>query len=141
MTELKDFKFKHPIQMRWNDLDALGHVNNALFVTYFEVARGHYMLKASPGWDWLKNMFLIGNVEVNFHKELLLTAEKAEVMMRTAKIGKKSFQLEYAVVSQKNGETVLHATGTTTQIMFDTKTRTTIEIEPWIKEALEAFEA
>lgn len=141
MQDLKDFKYKHPIQMRWNDLDALGHVNNAIFITYFEVARGSYMLKACPGWDWTKHMFLIGNVEASFHKELLLTAQKAEVWMRTAKIGTKSFQLEYVVVSEKNGEKVVHASGTTTQIMFDMKTRSTIAIEPWIKEALENFES
>lgn len=141
MTDLSQFKFKFPLQMRWNDLDALGHVNNAIFVTYFEVARGTYMLTACKGWDWTKNMFLIGNVNVNFQKELLLTAQGAEVWMRTAKIGTKSFVLEYAVVSQKNGETVLHAIGETTQIMFDMKTRSTVEIEAWVKESLTAFEA
>lgn len=141
MTNLDSFKFKFPLQMRWNDLDALGHVNNAIFITYFEVARGIYMMEACPGWDWTKHMFLIGKVAASFHKELLLTAEKAEVWMRTASIGTKSFELEYAVVSKKNGQTVLHASGTTTQVMFDMKSRTTIEIEDWIRKSLTDFEA
>jgi acyl-CoA thioester hydrolase len=127
--------------MRWNDLDALGHVNNAIFITYFEVARGTYMLKACPGWDWTKQMFLIGKVDANFQKELLLTAEKAEVWMRTVTLGTKSFVLEYAVVSRKNGETIVHATGSTTQVMFDMKTRATIEIEDWVRRGLTEFEA
>jgi acyl-CoA thioester hydrolase len=140
MKDLAHFKFKLPLQLRWADLDALGHVNNAIFITYFEVARGHYMLQACPGWDWHKHMFLIGNVEAHFKKELLLTALNPLVYMRTAKIGTKSFVLEYAVVSEKDGETVIHATGSTTQIMFDMKTRTTIEVADWVRENLDIFE-
>jgi acyl-CoA thioester hydrolase len=138
--DLNTFKFKFPLQLRWNDMDALGHVNNAMFVTYFEVARGHYMLKACPGWDWHKHMFLIGNVNVDYRKELLLNAEKTAVWMRTSKIGTKSFILEYAVVSEKNGDTVVHATGSTTQIMFDMKSRSTIEVADWVRDALTNFE-
>lgn len=141
MIDLNNFKFKFPLQMRWNDLDALGHVNNAIFITYFEVARGTYMLEACPGWDWMKQMFLIGKVEANFQRELLLTAEKPEVWMRTASLGNKSFELEYAVVSQVKGQTVLHASGKSTQVMFDMKTRSTIEIEDWIRTSLTEFEA
>ena len=138
--DLNTFKFKHPLQLRWNDMDALGHVNNAVFVTYFEVARGHYMLKACPGWDWHKHMFLIGNLNVDFKKELLLNAEKTAVWMRTAKIGTKSFVLEYVVVSKKKGEMIIHATGSTTQIMFDMKTRSTIEVADWVRQAINSYE-
>ncbi|MFT4970245.1 MAG: acyl-CoA thioester hydrolase, partial [Chitinophagales bacterium] len=87
MTDLSLFKYKFPLQMRWNDLDALGHVNNALFITYFETARGRYMLEACPGWDWRKQMFLIGNVNASFQKELLLDASNPQVWMRTSKVG------------------------------------------------------
>ena len=37
---IKDFKFQHEIKTRWKDLDAFGHVNNAVFATYIENARG-----------------------------------------------------------------------------------------------------
>ena len=97
--ELDHFNFSHPIQLRWNDLDALGHVNNAIYVTYFEIARGGFMLKAVPDWDWTKHMFLIANVNVDFKKELLLTAKNPKVHVRSSKIGGKSFVLEYAITS------------------------------------------
>lgn len=135
-----DFKFSLPIQMRWNDMDALGHVNNAIYITYFETARGLFMMKACPQWDWHRDMFLIGNVNVNFHKELLLTSQNVRVHVRTSKIGTKSFVLEYAITSDKNGETIIHATGTTTQIMFDMQTRKTIEVPDWVRESLTEFD-
>ena len=34
---------KLAIQIRWRDLDALGHVNNAVYLTYFELARLAYV--------------------------------------------------------------------------------------------------
>ncbi len=129
-----------PIQIRWNDLDALGHVNNAIFITYFEIARGYFMLKACEQWDWKKDMFLIGNVNADFQKELLLTSEDPRVHVRTQKMGTKSFVLEYLITSKKGDEMVIHSSGTTTQIMFDTKTKSTIEIPSWVRSSLTAFD-
>ena len=129
------------IQIRWSDLDPLGHVNNAVFVTYFEIARGTYMLNASPRWNWQKDMFLIGNVNVNFLKELTMYAVNPKVSVRTKKMGTKSFVLEYMISSTTlNGENVIHATGETTQIMFDMRTKGTIEIPDWLREHLTAYE-
>lgn len=139
-TKDHDFNFSFPIQMRWNDADALGHVNNAVYVTYFEAARGLYMMKACPQWDWQQNMFLIGNVNVNFQKELLLTSQNVQVHVRTSKIGTKSFVFEYAITSDKKGETVIHATGSTTQIMFDMQSRKTVEVPDWVRESLTEFD-
>lgn len=138
--KLENFKFSIPLQIRWSDLDPLGHVNNAVYVTYFEIVRGHFMLHACPGWDWQKDMFLIGNVTVNFLKELKLTPDATAVHVRTSKIGNKSFVLEYAITSTKGEQVVIHATGHTTQIMFDMKTRATIEIPDWVRQSLAAFD-
>lgn len=134
------FNFSHPIQMRWVDLDPLGHVNNSVFVTYFEIARGQFMLHACPQWDWRKDMFLIANVNVDFRKELLLTAVDFRVSVRTAQLGSKSFVLEYEISSEVEGIRVVHATGSTTQIMFDTQTKTTIEIPEWVRASLSEFD-
>lgn len=139
--DTKEFNFSYPIQMRWNDMDALGHVNNATFVTYFEVARGLFMPTVCKGWDWQKDMFLLANVNVDFIKELRIDAQNVNVLMRTNKIGNKSFELSYAITSKKGNETILHATGSTTQIMFDMKTRTTIEIPNWVRESLTNYDA
>lgn len=134
--ELNEFKFKYPIHMRWNDMDALGHVNNAIYVTYFEAARGPFMVAACNDWDWTKHMFLIAKIEINLIQELTLKTPQPEVWIKTKEIGNKSFVLDYVIVSQKNGENVIHASGSTTQVMFDMKTRTTVQIDEWIREGL-----
>ena len=139
IDQLSHFKFSLSLQMRWSDLDALGHVNNALFPTYFELARSQFMIDTCPGWDWEKDMFLMANVNINFHKEMLLTTENPRVMVRTGKMGNKSFVLEYAVIGEKNGRTEVYASGTTTQVMIDLKERSTIQIPEWVRSALQAY--
>ena len=137
---LKDFRFELPIQMRWNDLDPLGHVNNAIFITYFEFGRSQYMLKASRTWDWSKNMFLVGDVQATFYKELNMLHTEPRVLVRTHSFGTKSFVIEYAVCSGSKIEPLLHCSGKTTQIMFDTTSRSTIEIPQWLRDEISAFE-
>lgn len=135
------FTFKQEIQARWSDLDPLGHVNNAIFVTYFEIARSSYMLNASPRWNWKEDMFLIGNVNINYLKELTLYTTNPIVSVRTKKMGTKSFVLEYRLTSTNlNGDNIVHAVGETIQIMFDMKNKKTIEIQDWLKEHLTAYE-
>lgn len=138
--ELSDFDFSCQIQVRWNDLDALGHVNNAVFVTYLEVARGYYMLKAVPNWNWKKDMFLIGNISVDYKRELLLTSEDVRVHVKTTSLGTKSFELSYVVSSKKGEERLIHAVGKTTQIMFDMASKSTIEIPSWVRESLVEYD-
>ena len=135
--DLNTFNFSLPIQIRWNDLDALGHVNNAVYVTYFEVARGYFMLEAAPGWNWKKDMFLIASVKVDYRKELLLTSQDVRVYIKVANLGNKSFELHYAIASQKGEERVIHATGSTTQVMFDLVEKKSIEIPDWVRTSLE----
>ena len=40
---MSDFRFYHPIEVRYGDLDPQGHVNNARYLTYFEQARVKYI--------------------------------------------------------------------------------------------------
>ena len=47
----KDFKYKTPISIRFADIDAFGHVNNAIYLTYFEMARSAYWNEIIE-WDW-----------------------------------------------------------------------------------------
>lgn len=138
---LEKFTYKLPIQARWNDLDPLGHVNNGVFITYFELGRGRYMNIASSSWDWNKNMFLIGKISATFLKELTMLHKNPEIWVRTVKFGTKSFEIQYAVTSQKeDGTHIIHATGESTQVMFDMKTKQTIPIPEWMKNDLILYE-
>lgn len=126
--------------MRWMDLDPLAHVNNSIYIQYFELGRGKYMSAASPTWDWHKNMFLIANISCDYKRELKLTDHQPAVWVRTMRMGTKSFDLEYLISSEKDGKLILHAQGKSTQVMFDTKARHTIPVPEWLKGELATYE-
>ena len=139
MSDKNEFHFSQEIQIRWMDLDPLGHVNNSIYIQYFEMGRGKYMVKASPTWDWHKNMFLIASISCDYKRELKMTDRHPHVHVRYSRFGTKSFDLEYTITSGSNHE-VLHATGKSVQVMFDTKNKTTIEIPEWMKREISEFE-
>ncbi len=63
-----DFPCHHPIEVRFGDTDALGHINNATYLTYFEAARAGYYeaLMGTPfgtGEDAERYTFLIAEAD------------------------------------------------------------------------------
>lgn len=138
---INEFRFYHPITMRWNDFDLLGHVNNVLYIDYFQTARGFYMLDASKTWDWKKDMFVIANINCDYIKEIKLNAHNLRVGVRAVKLGSKSFVLEYIVISEEQDRSVtLHAKGTSTQVMIDIVNKRTMELPQWLIDELKDFE-
>ena len=140
MDILENFTFNQEIQIRWMDLDPLAHVNNSVYIQYFELGRGKYMGSASTTWDWHKNMFLIANISCDYKKELKLTDHHPRVWVRTMRFGGKSFDFEYLITSEKDGQQVWHAHGRSTQVMFDMKAGKTMEIPKWLKEEITSYE-
>ncbi|MDA0882981.1 MAG: thioesterase family protein, partial [Bacteroidetes bacterium] len=48
-------KSKYEIEVRFRDIDAMGHVNNAVYLSYFEQARiGFFNAIVDDKWDWNK---------------------------------------------------------------------------------------
>ncbi|ELR69863.1 Thioesterase [Fulvivirga imtechensis AK7] len=140
MDIFNSFTFRQELQVRWMDLDPLAHVNNSIYIQYFELGRGKYMSAASSTWDWHKNMFLIASITCDYKRELKLTDHNPAVWVRTLRFGAKSFELEYLICSEKQGETILHAQGRSTQVMFDMKERSTFQIPEWLRNEITAYE-
>ena len=138
---LEHFKFFRPLEIRWNDLDPIGHVNNVYYFDYFQTGRSYYMLTASDKWDWHKNMFVIAHIECDYIKELKIEAINPRVGMRVLKLGSKSFDFEYIILSDgKDGQPILHAKGISTQVLVDLSIGKSIEIPEWLKNDFATYE-
>ncbi|TRX36416.1 acyl-CoA thioesterase [Flavobacterium sp. ZT3R18] len=139
--ELQDFKYSLPLNIRWNDLDPLNHVNNVYYFEYFQIGRGYYMPTASKQWDWTKNMFVIAHIECDYFKEIKITAIKPSIKIRTSSIGFKSFEIEYLITSlDKDGNEIIHAKGKSIQVLIDTTKGKSIEIPDWLRADLITYE-
>jgi len=117
MNNLNDFHYKTTLQIRFADIDAFGHVNNAIYLTYFEIARSSYWTEVVQ-WDWEIMGIIIGRAEINFIKPINLN-DQVLAYVRTSRIGNSSFDLEYVLVKVNNGVEEICTTGSTVCIAFD----------------------
>ena len=141
MKELEKFKFSIGMQLRWGDLDPLAHVNNSIYIQYFEFGRGKYIAQASKSWDWHKNMFLIANISCDYKRELTFSHVEPKVWVRASRFGNKSFDLEYLITSKSDDGLIIHAQGKSVQVMYDTKSKKSIQIPDWVKEEINQYES
>ncbi len=114
---------RHRLTARFNDCDPLGHVNNAVYLTYLEqarftlwrrqldfVARG-LLDPQSPGAG-----FILARVEIDFLAQVRY-GDELEVRLFLAEIGRSSFTYEYEILNVGSGASVARAR--TVQVLFD----------------------
>lgn len=112
------------IQVRFADCDLMGHVNNAVYLSYFELARMHYfehLLGAQ--WDWKKHGVLLRKNEVEYFRPVFLH-DTPEITVFTEHIGTRSCTLAYEL---HVGDT-LCTTGRSVLVSFDATTMQTTEL-------------
>jgi acyl-CoA thioester hydrolase len=135
---LSDFNFSTPIQLRWKDIDQFGHVNNAVYLTYFETARYYYNRDVNR-WNWQEDQYIIGSIKVDYLRPLFYPGD-IKVYLRISDVGDKSFCFYYAITFERNGLEKIAATGQSTQVMYDLKSQKTIPIPDRIIAQWKEFE-
>jgi acyl-CoA thioester hydrolase len=83
------FPVRVPIEVRFSDLDTLKHVNNAIYLTYDEIARGHYLRRAGAAIDG--GNFVMARAEVDYLRPILFDQQVA-IALRVEGVGNKSFR-------------------------------------------------
>lgn len=120
------------VQLRWRDLDALGHVNNAVFVTYLEIARVAYFREIYGDGVPLDFNFIIARVEIDFLAPVGLN-DRPVCRIGVHEAGNKSFRFNYLVESADDGRPLARAT--TVQVCYDYANGATLPLdeEMWQK--------
>lgn len=124
------FKQKTPIQIRFKDIDMMGHVNNANYITYFELARLTYfeaLKDEGVSIDWVNAGVILAKIEMEYKQPVLLE-DKAFVYTWVSRIGSKSFDMTCSIVRVVNGVEVEAAKGLAVIVCFNYKTNETIAI-------------
>ncbi len=133
----RDFRVTCEIRPRFRDTDAMGHVNNAVYATYLEVARQEYWERVQEHSDYKRVPFILAHVTIDFRSELLVS-ETAVVGIRCDRIGTKSFSFAYEVwetVSER-----LVAEGRTVQVCYDYAVKGTIPMPDDLRERIGRIE-
>lgn len=125
-------KHIHRQEIRFSDIDALGHVNNATYLSYFEQARISFFHHINEGtWDWQKQGILLARNELNYLIPVQLN-DTVEIEVTVEKIGIKSFVLAYVLNKKEGGKWVKCTEGKSVLVAFDFLKKESTEIpEMW----------
>lgn len=110
------YPFTVSIVVSFRDLDALGHVNNAVYLTYLEQARIGYGLQLIGGMDVADLAFILAEATVSYLRPAHY-GDQLEVGVRVSEIGTKSFVMDYSI--QRRSDKELIARGRTVQVWYN----------------------
>jgi acyl-CoA thioester hydrolase len=105
---LARYRFRHPIEVRFRDLDTLGHVNNAVYLTYLESARIAWWLHVTSRRELSGLDMILARVELDFRATVGFGA-RLEVGVRCASIRRSSFVVESAIAESGGARLVAEA--------------------------------
>jgi acyl-CoA thioester hydrolase len=106
--------FVHIEHVRFRDLDPMGHVNNAVFLTYIEQARVAFLARVGAATGLEDMNMIVARVEIDFKAPVRL-GQEVEIAVRASRFGTKSFDLDYTL--RVDGEVVAEAK--TVQVAYD----------------------
>ena len=133
----RSFTVVFDLSPRFRDTDAMGHINNAVYVTYLEVARQEYWKRFNREQDYRRVPFILANVVIDFRSEALVN-ELLEVATRCDWIGTRSFAFAYEVREKESRRLVVEAT--TVQVCYDYEAKRSIPMPVELRRKIEAFE-
>jgi acyl-CoA thioester hydrolase len=131
---MEGFAYEVPIQVRWRDLDAFAHVNNAVFASWIEVARAELWRDRFGGRQALDIPFVIARLEIDYRRPVELY-DRVVIGVRAAAVRGSSFAFEYRI--EAGGE--LAATARTVQACVDPDSGRPVRIPAALRSRLETF--
>lgn len=126
--------FTVPIQVRWRDLDAFEHVNNAVYASWIEVARAELWRARFGGLEPHDIPFVIARLEIEYRRPVALY-DRVEIGIGVAEVRGSSFTFTYRI--EANG--ALAATARTVQAVVDGTTGRPVRIAPAMRATLETL--
>jgi acyl-CoA thioester hydrolase len=130
----KDGWYVVPYEVLFGDIDYFGHVNNAVFFTYFELARMYLWFELTGGSEPGDIGFIVAHAECDFKRQLGM--ERIEIGVRIA--GMRTSSLDFVYEIRKTRDRELAATGKVVVVLFDWTTRSKIPISDELRRKVEA---
>lgn len=106
-----------PMAVRWGDLDAFNHVNNAAFLVYAQEARLAWLAGVEGAWFDETMMPVVAAAQVNYRRQLAWPA-RIVVELATRRVGTSSLTIEHRIVDESE-PTVVYADGEVVMVWID----------------------
>ncbi|MCJ7724089.1 MAG: acyl-CoA thioesterase [Anaerolineales bacterium] len=125
---MAEFRFFHPVEVRYDDLDPQGHLNNAKYLTYFEQARIHYLIHLGlfkDGGSFMDVGIILADAHVTF-LSIVRWEQDVRIGVRISRLGNKSMDSEYLMVDGGTNQEL--ASGSSVLVAYDYRKGKTIPI-------------
>lgn len=107
--------------LRWSDMDAFGHVNNVVFLTYLEEARVDMLFVhagSEAATEQLASGVVVARHEIDYKAPLVFRSEPVAIDLWVTKLGTSSFTLAYEV---KDDDGPVYVRAATVMVPYDVK--------------------
>jgi acyl-CoA thioester hydrolase len=136
MAAVQGFRHTFSQDVAFRDLDGLGHVNNAVYMSYVESARLAYMQEVLGPLE-LDELGIVADVKISFRSPAHL-GEKLALSHRVSRVGETSLVFDFEV---RGGDGRLVAEGTTVHVAFDYGVRRPVPVPEEWRSRIESYEA
>ncbi len=133
-------RFRHtiPIQIRFNDIDYMGHVSNSAYHQYLDVARIDYFADVlQDKIQWETKTLILAHFEIDFLSPVFLS-DQITICSKATKVGNKSISMVQYVVAGNNTE--LRSPSTCVLVCFDKDKKQAIKVPDDWRQKIEAYE-
>lgn len=131
-----EFRFLHPVTVRFRDIDVGGHAHHSEALMYFEEARWAYWREVVGRGSIDDIDYVLAEARIRWHRRVLWP-QTVRVGVRVSRLGRKHFELEYEV---RGDDATLLVSGSTVQVMFDYANERSVGLPESLRRALEAFD-
>ncbi len=114
-TNARNILFQMPLELRWRDLDAFNHVNNANFMTYIEEARIRWFESTGKPWITEDMAPLLAAVQMNYRLPIPYPA-RISVELFAERIGNTSLTIGHRIIGDAG---TLYADGHVVMVWID----------------------
>ena len=135
-----DYKHVVPIQIRFIDIDRLDHVNNACFLSYFELGRVKYFNQVlNKHINWNDSGFVIARTEIN-HITPIYLLDDLYCFTKIINIGTKSITIKNSLIKKVGDEFQEAANGIGVLVAMDYLNKVSVDMPVKWRQAIEEFE-
>ena len=139
MIKEENIAYRHilPLQIRFNDIDKFGHVNNTVYFQFYDTAKTDYIATVCKGVDWERLAIVVVKIEAEFLAQIKGDNHIAG-RTRVTKIGNKSFHLEQDVIDIDTQE--VKSRCLSIMVLFDLEHQQTIPLPDEWRQAISSYE-
>ncbi len=134
-------RFNHctEVQIRFNDIDIAGHVNNEVYFSYFNYGRMIYFKDLNSDFDWQQFGLVLVTMNIDFFEPVFIN-DKIKVCTKITTIGNKSIEMIQHVIKESEEDPVVVASCKSVLVGYDYKEKVSLPIPENWKEMIVNFE-